>query len=91
MATLQLVKLALRIVTSDFDSELNVLINACKTDLNIAGVIVPDTLTDIVNFAIVTYCKMNFGNPEEYDRLKASYDEQKAQLSMAFSLGYTEA
>jgi hypothetical protein len=30
---------------------------------------------------------MNFGEPEDYDRLKASYDEQKAQLSTA--TGYT--
>ena len=90
MTTLQLVKLSLRIVTDDFDAELNGLINAAKTDLGIAGVIIPDGLDDIVNLAICTYCKMNFGNPENYARLKASYDEQKAQLSMSFTYGYTE-
>jgi hypothetical protein len=37
--------------------------------------------------AIVTYCKLNFGEPDNYDKLKESYDEQKAQLSMAD--GYT--
>jgi hypothetical protein len=31
---------------------------------------------------------MNFGEVSDYDRLKASYDEQKAQLSMASS--YTD-
>ena len=30
--------------------------------------------------AVITYCKANFGEADEYDRLKASYDEQKAQL-----------
>jgi hypothetical protein len=30
---------------------------------------------------------MNFGEPDQYDRLKKSYDEQKAQLGMA--TGYT--
>lgn len=90
MTILELVKLSLRVVTDDFDAELNGLISACKIDLGIAGVIVPETLTDIVNLAIVTYCKMHFGNPDEYDRLKASYDEQKAQLSMSFKYGYTE-
>jgi hypothetical protein len=30
---------------------------------------------------------MQFGNPENYDKLKAAYDEMKAQLSMA--TGYT--
>ena len=37
--------------------------------------------------AVVTYCRLNFGQPDDYDRLKASYDEQKAQMGMA--TGYT--
>lgn len=81
------VKLALRITTNAFDSELTSLIAAAKLDLGIAGVEVPTTLDDIVELAIITYCKCNFGEPDNYDRLKASYDEQKAQLSMA--TGYT--
>lgn len=84
---LEKVKLALRITTEAFDSELTTLINAAKLDLGIAGVSLPSTLDDICEVAIITYCKMNFGEPDEYDRLKASYDEQKAQLSMA--TGYT--
>lgn len=81
------VKLALRIKTDAFDSELTDLINAGLIDLGIAGVVVPDELDSICSQAIKTYCKMNFGSPEEYDHIKASYDEQKAQLSMA--TGYT--
>lgn len=84
------VKLALRITTTAFDDELNQLIEAAKTDLGIAGVTVPVTtesdLDQIIQRAIITYCKLNFGEldrVEMYDRLKASYDEQKAQLSMA--------
>lgn len=84
---LELVKLALRIATSAFDAELNLLIAAAQTDLGIAGVTLPAELDPICQRAIITYCKMNFGEPDEYDRLKASYDEQKAQLSMA--TGYT--
>ena len=87
MAILDDVKLALRITTTAFDSELTNLINAAKNDLGIAGVSLPTTLDAICNLAIVTYCKCNFGQPDDYDRLKASYDEQKAQLSMA--TGYT--
>lgn len=45
-------------------------------------------LDAIVTRAIITYCKMSFGLPEDYDRLKRSYDEQKAQLSNA--TGYTK-
>jgi len=89
---LEKVKLALRITTNAYDSELTDLIEAAKIDLGIAGVIVPITtdsnIDAIIQRAIVTYCKLNFGEPDEYDRLKASYDEQKAQLSMA--TGYTE-
>ena len=88
---LEKVKLALRITTNAYDSELTDLIEAAKIDLGIAGVIVPITtdsnIDAIIQRAIVTYCKLNFGEPDEYDRLKASYDEQKAQLSMA--TGYT--
>ena len=85
---LEKVKMALRIVTNSFDSELTDLIEAAKQDLGIAGVIVPSELDAIVTRAIITFCKMSFGLPEDYDRLKASYDEQKAQLSNA--TGYTD-
>ena len=84
---LEKVKLALRTVTDKYDSELNDLIDAAKLDLGIAGVSVPDTLDALVSKAIITYCKMSFGLPEDWDRLKRSYDEQKAQLSNAS--GYT--
>lgn len=82
------VKMALRISTSAYDDELNILIAAAQQDLGIAGVVIPDQIDDIVTRAIITYCKMSFGLPEDYDRLKRSYDEQKAQLSNA--TGYTD-
>jgi len=85
---LEAVKLALRITTNAFDTELEGLISAAKIDLQIAGVELPAELDAIIQRAIITYCKMHFGEPDEYDRLKASYDEQKAQLSMA--TGYTK-
>ena len=82
------VKMALRVKTDAFDLELNELIMAAATDLGIAGVIVKSENPEpILSRAIITYCKMSFGLPEDYDRLKASYDEQKAQLSNA--TGYT--
>jgi len=87
---LEKVKLALRISTTAFDIEIQDLIAAAKTDLQIAGVVLPDPLDAVCERAIVTYCKLNFGEldrTEMYERLKASYDEQKAQLSMA--TGYT--
>ena len=82
------VKMALRISTNAYNDELNDLIAAAQQDLGIAGVVVPDEIDEIVTRAIITYCKMSFGLPEDYDRLKRSYDEQKAQLSTA--TGYTD-
>ena len=88
MATLDKVKMGLRIKTSAYDEELADLITAAQQDLGIAGVVIPSTLDEIVTRAIITYCKMSFGLPEDYDRLKKSYDEQKAQLGTA--TGYTD-
>lgn len=85
------VKLTLRITESTFDSEIADLINACLSDLGVAGVstdMLADVYTDpLIIMAVKTYCRAHFGEPDEYERLKASYDEQKAQLSM-YS-GYT--
>ena len=87
MVQIDKVKMALRISTAAFNDELYDLIEAAQTDLGIAGVTLPAELDAICNRAIITYCKLHFGEPDDYDRLKASYDEQKAQLSMA--TGYT--
>lgn len=90
MAMIDKVRNALRISVTDnqaINEELNDLIDAAKLDLGIAGVVVPQTDDKIVTKAIITYCKLSFGLPEDYDRLKISYDEQKAQLSNA--TGYT--
>lgn len=85
---LSLVKLALRVTTDAFDTELSLLIAAACADLGIVGVSAETTTTDpLLTRAIVTYCRLHFGSPEDYDRLKASYDEQKAQLITATGYG----
>jgi hypothetical protein len=83
------VKDALRIVDDEFNEEVEGLIDAGLADLGIAGVngehaMISDPL---VYHAVVTYCKMHFGEPDKYEQYKKSYDEQKAQLQMAS--GYT--
>lgn len=87
MVSLAEVKLALRVTTTAFDNELTDLITSRKNDLQLRGVVIPESDDELINIAVITYCKMRFGNPDNYDKLKASYDEQKAQLSMA--TGYT--
>ena len=81
--TLNAVKLALRVTTNAFDSELTDLIQAAVLDQKVAGVTNDDTTNALVRRAVVTYCRMHFGEPDDYDRLKKSYDEQKAQMGMA--------
>ena len=92
---LENVKIVLRITSDTFDSEIAGLINACIADLGIAGIdpdeIGADYLTNpLIVQAVNTFVKMYFGQVENevFNRLKKSYDEQKAQLSMA--TGYTE-
>ena len=97
-------KKALRVTATQFDSEIMALLMAGAKDLEIAGVVLPgtvsytldgDTVTDTSTLtdqlamrAIFTYAAMMFGNPPNYDRLKEAYDTQKVQLMHAD--GYTD-
>lgn len=85
--TIDAVKLNLRIVTDAFDSEIGSLIDAALLDMGIAGITNEEVTDALVFRAVVTYCRLHFGQPEDFDRLKAAYDEMKAQMSMA--TGYT--
>lgn len=85
------VKLALRITTNAFDDEITGLITAALMDLGIVG-IDPSSLTsgstdELIITAVITYVKLHFGEPADPDRLKRSYDEQKAQLITATGYG----
>ena len=90
------VKLALRLTTAAYDNELTALISAAQLDLGVAGVVLPEGTTEeptpptddpLIKTAVITYCKIHFGSPADFDRLKKIYDEQKAQL--ATHTGYT--
>lgn len=81
-------KLALRLTTTSYDTEITNLLNSALLDLGVAGVEVPDSLDVLVQQACITYVKVHFGSPADFDRLKKAYDEQKAQLSTC--TGYTD-
>lgn len=84
------IKMALRIKTDAYNDELTNLMKAGLIDLGFGGAsreVLSEDADEVVTQAVITYCKMNFGLPEDYDRLKRSYDEQKAQLGTA--TGYT--
>lgn len=101
---LEKVRLALRLQTTVFNAELLGLIAAAISDIKHAGpeftvtevknaqqVITDYTVTDaLASMAIITYCRMHFGSPADFDRLKASYDEQKGQMRESRAYGMTE-
>lgn len=82
------VKLALRLTTNAYDDELIELIEAARLDLGIAGV--SAKVDSLFSRAVITYCRVHFGSPDDYERVKAAYDEQKAQLQMATGYGLPE-
>jgi len=90
LTLLEKIKLALRVTTTAYDSDLTDLAAAAQLDMGIAGVEIPSSLDTLVERAIITYCKLNFLwlSDGEFSRLKESYDEQKAQLATA--TGYTD-
>lgn len=80
-------RLALRINTTAYDEQITDLLDAALLDMGVAGVVIPPDVDALVKKAAITYVQFSFGEPTEYARLKASYDEQKAQLSTC--TGYT--
>lgn len=80
-------KLAMRLTTTAYDDEIQRLIDAACADLDI---VLDDINTQdpLVLQAVITYVRLHFGTPEDYDHLKSSYDEQKAQLMTATGYGF---
>ena len=92
MTLLERVKTACRGSSPAYDEEFLGLVEAAMADLGVTNIrsdlLVIGNVDPLIQRAVITYCRLNFGSPDEYDRLKASYDEQKAQLSM--SSAYTD-
>lgn len=74
-------KLTLRITTDAFNEEIEDLIKAGYEDLNTRGVMTQEKAeSPMLIRAVMTYVRYHFGDPDNPEKLKASYDEQKAQL-----------
>lgn len=84
-------KMARRISTNAYDAQISDLLDAAALDLGVAGVVIPAEQSLLVQQAKITYFLMHFGEPANYDRLKASYDEQKAQLATCTGFTVWEA
>jgi len=92
MALIDKVRTACRIASLTYDDELTDLISAALADLGLTDikasmVASTDNLNTLIQRAVITYCKMNFGylDSVQYDKFKKSYDEQKSQLLMSSS------
>ena len=87
-----LVKLSLRITTDAFDSEIEMLIEDCMSEMESLGIIAYDKVDDPqIQSATVAYCKWKFGDAENKDDFERIYHIKLGQLQMAYTSGYTEA
>ena len=76
------IRRALRLTTTAYDEEILSLQQAALLDLQATAGVVTESMDPLILRAVITYVRMHFGTPENYAQLKASYDEQKAQLMM---------
>lgn len=88
------VKNALRVKTTAFDDEVQGLIDACKADLRLVGVNIPEEEPPavgeqpaagdpLITRAIILYAKANFGYSDDSEKYQKAYDYLKCSLSLA--------
>jgi len=76
------IRLSLRLVTYEFDTEIIELIEACKRDLQTGGVINIDDSDPLILRAITLYCKGHFGYADMGEKYLESYESLKTVLYM---------
>lgn len=80
---LQKVKDGLRVTHSALDGEILDLIEACKIDLKISGVIKVEETDPLIIRAIIVYCKANFGfDNVASEKFEKSYEMLKNHLAL---------
>jgi len=89
MTLLEDIKQVLRISNTAYDIEIQDLIDTCKADLQLAGLLVVDDTDPLIKRAITVYVKANFGwdNPDS-EKLQQSYEMLKNHLSMSTDYAY---
>lgn len=72
----------LRITTTALDSEITGLLDACKLDLQLAGISLERMAEDdpLLKRAMLTYVKANFGYGQDSDKFLRSYNTLKLLL-----------
>lgn len=85
---LEKVKLAMAITSNAYDEEIKDLIDAALLDLGVAGVNNALVHDKMVQRAVITYCRMMFHSPADFENLRWAYESLKGQ--MAISTPYTD-
>ncbi|XZM32780.1 head-tail connector protein [Clostridium perfringens] len=80
---LEKVKLSLRIKSDAFNIEILEMIEAAKLDLSISGIKKIEEDDPLIQQAIKTYCKANFGlDNKDSEKYQKSYNMLKEHLSL---------
>ncbi len=84
---IEAVKKAMAITTDAYDDEIQSLIDAALLDLGVAGVDNTKTDDKMIQRAVITYCRMMFHSPADFEHLRWAYEALKGQMQIA--TGYT--
>lgn len=90
MVLLDTVRQALRIRATALDNEILVLIEACKADMDMAGVAKIDEADPSFKAACIQYCKANFGQDTEAstrERWEKCYKALRDSMAMSKEYG----
>ena len=83
---LEMVKLALRLKSPAFDTELNALIETAVAELRAAGVSASAMSHDPrMQQAVILYCKANFGESDKAERFQTAFE--RLRIAMALDHG----
>ncbi|PXX74653.1 hypothetical protein [Dielma fastidiosa] len=83
MTLLEKVKVILRITGNDFDeADVIPLMAACKRDIERNGIIY-DENDPLIEQAVKVYCRANFGNNPNAERLQKSYEMLISSLALS--------
>ena len=87
---LEIVKLALRIVTEDFDEEIQLSIDTCYDEMNAMGINVYDMNDQDpqLQSAVIAYCKWQFGDADNKEQWERIYHTKLGQFQLMYSAGY---
>lgn len=77
------VKAALRTKTTAFDAEIEDVIGACKADLELVGIRIPEVDDPLITRAVILYAKAHFGFSDDSEKYQRAYDALKCSLSLA--------